>query len=107
MADIYSQSLREVESNPTRLRNLSHAKLIQAREIAPDYMQNILAQYEHGAFAREAVAENPLLALPVAVGALAYQPYKAVAGARSKPSIDQVIEALIGVKDGLKNSVSR
>lgn len=101
------QLIETLMENPQSLRKLSHAQLYQARAGAPNYMQDILSGPEHAAFAREATAENPLMALPIAAGAVAYQPYKMVKGSRSKPSLDQVIDALIGVKDGLKQAWER
>ena len=66
-------------------------------------LQDILAPYEHGAAAREAVAENPLMALPYAVGTLAYQPAKALGliKGRSAPAVGQMIEGFRGIGQGL------
>lgn len=87
---------------PSALKNIDHATLYSARRLAPPEAQNRLSPYEHRAFAREATAENPLMALPIAAGTLAYQPYKALMGqSRSDPSLSQVGQGLAGVKDGL------
>ena len=86
---------------PEQLSELDHATLYQARAYLPKEHQGLLAPYEHRAFAREAVGENKLMALPVAAGAMLYQPYKALMGARSKPSLNQLAQGLLGVKDGL------
>jgi hypothetical protein len=86
---------------PEQLSQLDHATLYQARQYVPQEQQGLLAPYEHRAFAREATAENPLMALPIAAGSLAYQPYKALFGARSSPSFNQLTQGLLGVKDGL------
>jgi hypothetical protein len=84
-----------------QLAQMDHAALYQARSRAPAQMQGLLSPYEHRAFAREATQENPLMALPIAAGTLAYQPYKALMGARSAPSFDQVGHGLLGVGEGL------
>jgi hypothetical protein len=84
-----------------QLAQMDHAALYQARSRAPAQMQGLLSPYEHRAFAREATQENPLMALPIAAGTLAYQPYKALMGARSAPSFDQVGPGLLGVGEGL------
>lgn len=83
------------------LGDIDHATLYQARARAPAEMQGLLSPYEHRAFAREAVTENPLMALPIAAGVPAYQIYKAIMGARSRPSLDQVGQGLLGVGEGL------
>lgn len=89
------------------LAEMDHASLYQMRARAPKEMQGLLSPYEHRAFAREASQENPLMALPIAAGALAYQPYKAMMGARSAPSLGQVGQGLLGVGEGLWNWVKR
>jgi hypothetical protein len=90
-----------LQMSPERLSQLDHATLYQARSHLPKEYQSLLAPFEHRAFAREAVGENKLMALPVAAGAMLYQPYKAIMGARSKPSLNQLAQGLLGVKDGL------
>jgi hypothetical protein len=87
--------------DPGLLSGMDHASLYMLRERAPKEMQGLLSPYEHQAFAREAVQENPLMALPIAAGTLAYQPYKMLMGARSAPSLDQVTRGLTGVGQGL------
>lgn len=87
--------------SPEELSQLDHATLYQARSYLPKEQQDLLAPYEHRAFAREAVGENKLMALPIAAGSLAYQPYKMLMGARSQPSLNQLAQGLLGVKDGL------
>jgi hypothetical protein len=80
---------------------MDHATLYAAREYVPADQQGLISPYEHRAFAREATAENPWMALPIAAGTLAYQPYKMVMGARSGASLDQVKQGLTGVGEGL------
>jgi hypothetical protein len=87
---------------PEQLAQLDHASLYQARSYAPKAQQGLLAPYEHRAFAREATQENPLLALPIAAGSLAYPLYKSLLSpGRSAPSLDQVTGGLLGVGEGL------
>lgn len=86
------------------LAKLSHALLYSAREKASPEQQNRLAKYEHRAFAREAVEENPLMALPVATSIPLYQAYKVLKGARSDASLSQIGQGLLGVGEGLFKS---
>lgn len=86
--------------SPAQLGKMDHALLYNARKYVPAEQQNMISPYEHRAFAREATAERPWMGIPIAVGTLAYQPYKAVMGARSKPSMDQVMQGLKGVGEG-------
>lgn len=86
---------------PQQLNQMDHATLYAARGYAKPEQQNILAPAEHRAFAREATRENPLMGLPIAVGSLAYQPYKILKGqSRSGAALDQVGQALVGVGEG-------
>jgi hypothetical protein len=85
------------------LANLDHLELLRLRQQNP-HLQDLLAPYEHRAWAREYVAENPVTGL---LGASAliplYQMYKLTgqSGARSAPSIEQVIQGYKGVGEGL------
>jgi hypothetical protein len=90
-----------MQQDPEKLSKLDHATLYMMRARAPKEMQGLLSPFEHQAFAREAVQENPLMALPIAAGTIAYQPYKMLFGARSAPSLDQVGRGLLGVGQGL------
>jgi hypothetical protein len=90
--------------SPEDLAQLSHAALYMARARAPKEQQNMLAPYEHRAFAREATQENPLLALPIAAGAVGYPLYKMLMSpGRSDPSLNQVGQGLLGVGEGVSN----
>lgn len=91
---------------PDQLGQIDHATLYAARQYVPAAQQGQISPYEHEAFAREAVTENPLMALPITAGVLAYQPYKWLMGARSAPSMDQVTQGLLGVGQGLRNRFS-
>jgi hypothetical protein len=91
---------------PEMLSQMDHAALYQARSRAPAQMQGLLSPYEHRAFAREATHENPLMALPIAAGTLAWPVYKSlVSPGRSSPSLDQVGQGLLGVGEGLTQKV--
>lgn len=89
------------QMGPQDLSRVDHATLYQARQYVSPEQQGQISPYEHRAFAREATAENPLMGLPIAVGTLAYQPYKMAMGARSGASLDQVGQGLTGVGEGL------
>lgn len=90
------------DMTPGQMGAMDHATLYNARRGATPAQQDQLAGYEHRAFAREATADNPLLALPIAAGALAYQPYKMLTGqSRSGASLGQVGQGLQGVGEGL------
>lgn len=90
---------------------LDHATLYRLRRDAMDRdLQNLLAGYEHRAFAREATAENPLLAAPIAVATPLYQASKLLGittGSRSDPSFGQMGQGLLGVGEGLLNWARR
>lgn len=85
------------------LEKMSHADLYRMRaQLGAD--QGLLAPYEHRAFAREATAENPLMALPIATAIPFYQLQKilGLSGARSAPSMDQMVQAYKGIWEGLQ-----
>ena len=86
----------------SQLGSMDHASLYNARRYVPKDQQGDISPYEHRAFAREATQENPLMALPIAAGTLAYQPYKLITGqARSGANLNQVGQGLYGVGEGL------
>jgi hypothetical protein len=90
-----------------QLAQLPHWMLYSARAYIPKEAQDRIAPYEHRAFARESVGENPLMALPTAIGTLAYQPYKMLMGqSRSAPSIGQMGQGLMGVYEGMTGKAS-
>jgi hypothetical protein len=112
MQGLFSQSLMDPElvakmilqmprEQLPSLASLDHNTLYSARRFLPKEYQNLISPYEHRAFAREATQENPWMAVPVGVSIPAYQVYKALFGARSDPSMKQVIEAYGGIYDGL------
>ena len=89
---------------PRDLRSLDHATLYRMRAAAQDRaLQDLLAGYEHRAFAREAVADKPWLAPSLLAATPLYQLAK-VAGltsSRSAPSLSQMGQGLLGVGEGL------
>lgn len=89
------------------LAQMGHAELYTARsKVKNQEDQNKLAKAEHRAFAREATAENPMMALPIAVATPLYQLYKmAQSGSRSEASLDQMMSGLIGVKEGISKAL--
>jgi hypothetical protein len=89
------------------LGNLSHAELMALREKSPPERQGMLAPYEHRAFAREATAENPLMALSLATAIPAYQLAKLLRlhGSRTGPSLEQMRQGYVGIGEGLKTGL--
>ena len=89
---------------------LDHATLWRMRREAQDReLQNLLAGYEHRAFAREATADNPWMALPIATATPLYQFAKLLGttDSRSPPSWGQMGQGLLGVGEGLLQRVRR
>lgn len=67
--------------------------------------QDAIAPYEHRAYARDDVAENPMKALLYAAMIPGYQAAKAVGAIHgTAPSIDQAKQGFIGVYEGLKKA---
>ena len=94
--------------NPDSLAGLDHSTLFNLRERYKDKaLQDLLAGYEHRAFAREAVGDNPLMALPIALAAPLYQASKLISPSRSDPSWGQLGHGLLGVGEGLLAAIRR
>jgi len=97
--------------DPRELAKLDHATLyrMRAQAAADQALQDQLAGYEHRAFAREATAENPLLALPIAVATPLYQAAKLLPSSqsRSRPGWGQMGQGLLGVGEGLLGAFNR
>ena len=85
------------------LGDLSHADLLRMRSM-PGADQRKIAPYEHRAFAREQVSENPINALGLALGIPAYQLLKLLGlhGSRTGFDLEQAKQAYVGVGEGLK-----
>lgn len=86
------------------MESAPHEQLYMARYQAQDQgLQDLLAAYEHRAFAREKVRENPLMALPIGASIPLYQLAKALGltQSRSGPSLFQAGQGLLGIGEGL------
>ncbi len=93
------------------LAKMGHSDLLRLRDYANPSgdLQNLLAPYEHRAFAREWVGEDPIMApiraMSVGVAAPLYQAGKALSpsnlGARTPPSLEELIQAYKGIGEGL------
>ena len=83
------------------LGKMSHSDIYKMRMNSPH--QNMLAPYEHRAFAREWAQESPFMAgvsLPFAIPA--YSIYKLFgSNARSQPSMEEVKQGYVGLGEGL------
>lgn len=80
---------------------------LRNRAGADKELQNLIAPFEHRAFAREQVQENPLRALTLPVMVPAYSAYKAMGfgNTRSDPSFAEVGQGYMGIGEGLLNSL--
>jgi hypothetical protein len=89
------------------LAKMTHADLYRMRGMANPDQQNKIGPYEHRAFAREVVGDNPLMSLPVAAAIPLYSGYKALGfgRARSQPSMDEITQGLLGIGEGFKNKL--
>jgi acetoacetate decarboxylase len=107
MFDLEELMSLDDEELQKRLKTMDHHSLLALRQMAGrnnTQFQNKLAGPEHRAWAREYVGENPYAALPVAMMTMAYQPYKMLqGGSRSQPSLQQMMQGLTGIGEGLKN----
>lgn len=78
--------------------------LLHARKQARDQsQQDMLAGYEHRAYAREAVKDQPWMALSLLAATPAYQIAKVLrtTNSRSAPSLSQMGQGLLGIGEGL------
>lgn len=77
--------------------------LLQMRKLAQTQAdQDRIAGYEHRAYARETVRDNPWMAASLLVATPAYQLAKlAGMGSRSSPGLLQMGQGLIGIGEGL------
>jgi hypothetical protein len=88
------------------LAGLDQVELLRRRKLAKSReLQNALAGYEHRAYARETVQDNPLMALSLLVATPAYQLAKmgGLTNSRSAPSLSQMGQGLLGIGEGLYN----
>lgn len=92
------------------LDNMSWADLIALRKKVEGNQQeqNRAANYEHQAYAREEVADNPLKAVSMAAMIPGYQVYKGIAGgSRSEGGLEQMKHGYKGVVQGLLARMQR
>lgn len=84
-------------------------RLLALRREHPDPgAQARLAPFEHRAYAREEVARNPLLAPAYLALVPGYQALKlARGGARTAPSMEQLMQGWLGIADGLREAWRR
>ena len=91
----------------TKPESVSNVQLQWLRNQYPpnDYMQVLLAPYEHQAFARETSEQGPLQAAGQGLLMIpGYQAKKAVmGGGRTGSSLDELLSGLKGVGQGLSN----
>lgn len=101
---------KEIKLLPiSEMEKMSHAELYKARTNAktPEEQKHI-APYEHRAFAREYVEENPITgAIGLAVAIPGYQAVKATGATGSRTGVDtkQMVEGYKGVGEGLSRAV--
>lgn len=95
---------KDYDQSTDWLGQLPHAKLVNMRDAAGNGkdIQNLLGPYEHQAFAREVVKDNPLMSAPALAGALLYDPAKLTpwANGRSDPSMQSMAQSLLGWRQG-------
>lgn len=92
---------------PEEMRRIPWLELLEMRKRAEgnQQLQDFLSSYEHGAYARETVKENPAMFVPIAIAIPAYNAYKRISGkGRSNPSLNQVTEGYRGAAEGLVES---
>ena len=92
------------------LSDLSFEELLAIREKynGNKEMQNYLAPYEHQAFARKYVSENPIGALPMLAMIPGYEAKKVITGeGRSDPSLKSIGYGYKGLMLGLLDILSR
>ena len=104
--NVMPQTLAKANLDEDTMAQMAHSQLYGMRDYntSKDY-QNRVAPYEHRAFAREAVGQNPLMALPIAAAAPIYQLSKAIPGleSRSDASMSQLGQSFVGIGEGLRN----
>lgn len=92
------------------LGSMSHADLYAARGQTKDpALQEAIGPAEHAAFAREATAENPLMALPIALATPIYTGAKAAGliKARTPASWAEIGAGWTGTAEGLAQALRK
>lgn len=93
----------EPTPSPEDMKKMDWMRLYQMRLKAKDpATQAQIAPYEHRAYAREQVADDPLQAVSMALAIPGYQTLKSFVGkSRTPASWDQVSQGFAGIGDGL------
>lgn len=103
----------EVDTLPgkDKMAEMSHGDLYSLRaKLKTKEAQDIVAPYEHRAFTREYVEENPVTGTLGMVAAIpAYQALKSAGqtSSRSGASLEQAKQAAIGVAEGVGNAIQK
>jgi len=90
--------------------NLFHYQQLRAALPPTSPLHAVLGPLEHGQFVEDAVQDNPLMALPLALAIPAYTAGKAtglIKGARSPASWDEIFAAYGGLKRGMLSHARR
>lgn len=95
----------------TEFAKLPHSTLYRMRGALPsnDPQQRSIAPFEHRAFAREYVQENPVTgALGLSLAIPGYAAAKALGLTKSRTpfSFDQISQGYTGIAEGLRNFIS-
>lgn len=102
-----TQTIPSVED----LMKASHMDLLMLRnKITDPNLQAMIAPFEHRAFARERAQEAPIqsaLSFPLLIPAYAALKALGIQKARTKPSLEQVIQGFAGLAEGLTTSPAK
>jgi hypothetical protein len=107
MQDVKGAVVDTIMPDPDGLESMGHFELMEKRSGAKTKEeQNRLAPYEHRAWAREYVKENPTAAVVLPGLIMAYNAAKGMGmrEGRSDPSADAILEGLKGTVEGLGGS---
>jgi hypothetical protein len=96
--------------NVLDLINASHGDLLAKRSALPDDdpLQQLIAPFEHRAFAREQASQNPIataVTMPFMIPGYAMMKALGLQSGRTPASIEQVKQGYIGLHEGLKASL--
>jgi hypothetical protein len=96
--------------NVLELINASHGDLLAKRAELPDDdpLQQLIAPFEHRAFAREQAQTSPLstaITMPFMIPGYAMMKALGLQSGRTPASIEQVKQGYIGLHEGLKASL--
>lgn len=97
--------LVQMLTNKEMMAKMRHRDLVEMRFSAPPALQPEIAPWEHRAFAREDVQDNPLSAVTLLGMIPAYQGAKMMGlmGSRTPASWEQFKQGNLGILDGLKS----